>query len=137
MLEPFAGSGSTLVVAKKLGRKFVGFELSENYAAKVRARLDGVTVGEALEGAEEPKVSAPATPGLRNGKKHINGNGSGGANGQERLLCPGWAQYVERPAFLRLSFFSLVMWRLPCASISMGMVPAGDEVGNEVRPGTS
>ena len=61
VLDPFAGSGSTLVVAKKLGRKFVGFELSQSYAANVRERLEKVSVGERLSGAEEPKVSAPVT----------------------------------------------------------------------------
>ncbi len=65
VLDPFAGSGTTLAVAKKLGRRWLGFELSENYAARVRARLDAVTEGQPLEGAEEPKVSAPRTPGRR------------------------------------------------------------------------
>jgi site-specific DNA-methyltransferase (adenine-specific) len=61
VLDPFAGSGTTLVVAKKLGRRWLGFELSENYAAQVQARLDAAAVGQPLEGAEEPRVSAPAT----------------------------------------------------------------------------
>jgi DNA modification methylase len=61
VLDPFAGSGTTLAVAKKLGRRWLGFELSSNYVAKVQARVDGVREGEALEGAEEPKVSAPST----------------------------------------------------------------------------
>jgi site-specific DNA-methyltransferase (adenine-specific) len=62
VLDPFAGSGTTLVVAKKLGRRWLGFELSPNYAKKTQARLDAAGVGQPLEGAEEPKVSAPPTP---------------------------------------------------------------------------
>ena len=58
VLDPFAGSGTTLAVAKKLGRRWVGFELSPNYAKKTQARLDAAEVGQKLEGAEEPKVGA-------------------------------------------------------------------------------
>ena len=61
MLDPFSGSSSTLVVAKKLGRSFLGFELSEDYARKGMARLADTQVGDRLVGADEPKVSAPAT----------------------------------------------------------------------------
>jgi site-specific DNA-methyltransferase (adenine-specific) len=68
VLDPFAGSGTTLVVAKKLGRKWIGFELSPRYAAQAQARLDAASVGQPLEGAEEPKVSAPATPRHRKRK---------------------------------------------------------------------
>jgi DNA methylase len=61
VLDPFAGSGMTLVVAKKLGRRWLGFELSPSYAALVQARLDAAAEGQPLEGAEEPRVSAPTT----------------------------------------------------------------------------
>src|SRR5947207_5161910 len=39
VLDPFAGSGTTLAAAKKLGRKYVGCELSQQYADGVRKRL--------------------------------------------------------------------------------------------------
>lgn len=62
VLDPFAGSGTTLAVAKKLGRRWIGFEISANYAAKIQTRLDGISEGQPLEGSEEPLVSAPRTP---------------------------------------------------------------------------
>ena len=54
VLDPFAGSGTTLAVAKKLGRRYLGFELSDDYAAQVRSRLDTIEPGQPLEGGAEP-----------------------------------------------------------------------------------
>lgn len=42
VLDPFAGSGTTLAVAKRLGRQYLGIELSAEYAEKVRERLERV-----------------------------------------------------------------------------------------------
>lgn len=42
VVDPFAGSGTTLAVAKRLGRKWYGCELSEAYATGVRARLESI-----------------------------------------------------------------------------------------------
>jgi site-specific DNA-methyltransferase (adenine-specific) len=39
VLDPFAGSGTTLAVAKRLERKWLGIELSKQYAAGIRRRL--------------------------------------------------------------------------------------------------
>ena len=44
VLDPFAGSGTTLAVAKRLGRHYLGMELSPEYAERIRQRLAGVTV---------------------------------------------------------------------------------------------
>jgi site-specific DNA-methyltransferase (adenine-specific) len=39
VLDPFLGSGTTSVVAKKLGRKYVGIEVNEEYCCWVEKRL--------------------------------------------------------------------------------------------------
>ncbi len=62
VVDPFSGSATTLAVAKKLGRTFLGFELSPEYVEQGVARTKSVRAGDALAGAPEPLVSAPATP---------------------------------------------------------------------------
>ncbi|MBR9689509.1 MAG: site-specific DNA-methyltransferase [Candidatus Altiarchaeota archaeon] len=39
VLDPFAGSGTSLMAAKSLSRKYLGIELSENYVKVANARL--------------------------------------------------------------------------------------------------
>lgn len=68
VLDPFAGSGTTMVVAKKLGRHWVGFELSEEYVCQSRERVEQVCKDQPLNGAPEPRVSAPSTA---DGKKLV------------------------------------------------------------------
>ena len=48
--DPFAGSGSTLCVAKKLNRRSIGIELSTKYVPFIRERLEKVNVGDAIDG---------------------------------------------------------------------------------------
>ena len=68
VLDPFSGSATTLAVAKKLGRRFVGFDLSPDYVKQGTDRLAEIRVGDALEGAAEPTMSAPVTP-VRRGEQ--------------------------------------------------------------------
>ncbi|MFQ5424706.1 MAG: DNA-methyltransferase [Phycisphaerae bacterium] len=78
VLDPFTGSGTTLVVAKKLGRRFVGFEVSDNYANEARRRLAATQKGEALNGSADPVISGRPT-GYRDAhraarhRRHVQG----------------------------------------------------------------
>jgi len=83
ILDPFAGSATTLVVAKKLGRRFLGFDLSEEYVKHGMKRLEQAHLGDCLEGAPEPLVSAPPTP-TRNGTPR----GRGGRKSHGPKLFP-------------------------------------------------
>ncbi len=61
VVDPFTGSGTTLAVAKKLGRNYLGFELSEEYVKASRERLKKISRGDRLDGSAEPTMSAPGT----------------------------------------------------------------------------
>jgi site-specific DNA-methyltransferase (adenine-specific) len=61
VLDPFSGSATTLAVAKKLGRRFLGFEVSQDYVQYGRKRVSAVRVGDRLDGSPEPTKSAPKT----------------------------------------------------------------------------
>jgi site-specific DNA-methyltransferase (cytosine-N4-specific) len=44
VLDPFLGSGTTAVVARQQGRRFIGCEVSPDYGELVRGRLSGVSM---------------------------------------------------------------------------------------------
>jgi len=69
VLDPFSGSATTLAVAKKLGRAYLGFDLSEDYVHRGQDRLNSICVGDSLVGSAEPTLSAPATPKRINGRR--------------------------------------------------------------------
>ena len=39
MLDPFLGSGTTAVIARALGRRYIGIELNPDYIAMANCRL--------------------------------------------------------------------------------------------------
>ena len=61
VLDPFAGSGTTLAVAKKLGRKYLGCEISNEYVTEANKRLAKIAPGDPLNGPENPLTSVPDT----------------------------------------------------------------------------
>ena len=42
ILDPFAGSGTTLKIAKQLGRKYVGYEIMKKYKKLIDSKLNSV-----------------------------------------------------------------------------------------------
>ena len=60
VLDPWAGSGTTLCRAKALGRRYIGYEIVPEYAGLAEERLARVTFGEALDGVQS--LGKPANP---------------------------------------------------------------------------
>lgn len=50
VFDPFAGSGTSAVVAKKLGRKFLSIELDKSYACLIEKRLELAEIDKAIQG---------------------------------------------------------------------------------------
>ncbi|ELY68872.1 DNA-methyltransferase [Natrinema versiforme] len=59
VLDPFAGAGTTCLVAKRLGRRFIGTELNPEYVALAQKRI-GVTVDEPDRLLEDDETSLSA-----------------------------------------------------------------------------
>ncbi len=97
VMDPFGGSGTTLTVAKKLNRDFVGFELSEEYAAGIEKRLEACKPGDPLVGPENAAESAVKTAkgrvlnraAQRSGTRASRSNGKPGTRRGETPSEPG------------------------------------------------
>ena len=50
VFDPFNGSGTTTVVAKKLGRHYLGIEIDETYCCLAQKRLDLATSDQTIQG---------------------------------------------------------------------------------------
>ena len=75
IIDPFAGSGTTPAVAKKLNRHYLACELSEEYARNVKKRLASIKPGDPLDGPENAALSAPSTKAGRRLKGNAASDG--------------------------------------------------------------
>ncbi|MCE7946864.1 MAG: hypothetical protein DYG88_05485 [Chloroflexi bacterium CFX4] len=72
VLDPFLGSGTTAVVAQKLGRQFVGVEIDTTYCCLAQKRLHMASSDRRIQGYEdgvfwERNAAGEATPTLTAG----------------------------------------------------------------------
>lgn len=70
VFDPFMGSGTTAVVAKKLGRHFSGIEIEPNYCAVAIKRLNRAATDKTIQGYQDGCFWERNT--LREQKKHRN-----------------------------------------------------------------
>ena len=69
ILDPFLGSGTTSVVAKKLGRNYVGIEVDETYCCVAEKRLESAELDRNIQGYSDgvfwERNSKPAVKWLK------------------------------------------------------------------------
>ena len=53
VFDPFLGSGTTAVVAKKLGRKFIGIEIEHEYCLLSQKRINMASKDKRIQGYED------------------------------------------------------------------------------------
>ena len=56
VLDPFCGSGTTCVAAKKLGRRYIGIDISEEYCQIARDRIKAVDTGVPVKEARKGQI---------------------------------------------------------------------------------
>lgn len=76
VLDPFLGSGTTSVVSKKLGRKYLGIELDKEYSLLAERRLEIAEAEQAIQGFSDGVFWERNTLAMQQKESSGNGNSS-------------------------------------------------------------
>ena len=99
VLDPFAGSGTTLAVACKLRRKYLGYEISTDYVKAIRQRLGNIQPGDDLDGAAELVERLAVSRARTQGRATLRGSCTGA---RSRYPASAGSSFFLRNFVLRL-----------------------------------
>ncbi|MBM4319472.1 MAG: site-specific DNA-methyltransferase [Deltaproteobacteria bacterium] len=114
VLDPFLGSGSTAVAARRTGRRFAGYDVDPRYVALAHRRVAAEFAGEQQDqlelglagccgGAAESVEEAPGQPGGRGGEEQgAPGRGTAAAIAEELLVGCGFTIVARKHRLPRL-----------------------------------
>jgi DNA modification methylase len=113
VLDPFMGSGSALVAAARLGRRYVGYDIEPAYVALARERLAGIDVEEGGEEASPEDVLVDAGFVVTDRRVRVRGTGvsvdfiAADATGERWYFDVAGPQVTHRGGMVRPE----VVWR--------------------------
>jgi hypothetical protein len=103
VLDPFAGSGSTLIAAEQEGFAWIGIEQDPSYVAIAEARLNGTQRGLGLDvPAPTPKATGTKSPNTYTRSVDADGGVTGWNTEEAGSVVPGYGDSGTMSRFFLL-----------------------------------